>query len=300
VIVSKKRNHWIPLDQDEEPSSSDDENAENAPDLTTNGKAAENKNGRQEGGSGGDTESTEKHKKSPKMEKKKKRIRMPKTQQQQSSKFSHEQNEYAKYTSDETTHHVWIGIILRTHIMAMLKQKCYAAKHELHSVDRLTTLDLEKLAFFYSDQQLESLKDKDGKYWIDIDSVMYQNQQEEQNGDWLDFTPYMNLSPYTVRENTPLLRVYDIFRSLGLRHLMVTNAENEVVGMITTKELAEHHLEKLIRKIISDHSMNESERIGFASERMAMLRGNDEYDAEFAELKDAATVHANYEEKKQR
>ena len=88
----------------------------------------------------------------------------------------------------------------------------------------------------------------------------------------------MNLSPFTVRENTPLLRIYSLFRGLGLRHLMVTNAENEIVGIITATELDEHHLEHKIQHIIPEHSHNDEEKRKFATERMSFLRGDDNDD----------------------
>merc|ERR1712228_322663 len=183
--------------------------------------------------------------------------------------------EYHKYTSDESTHHLWIGLILRSNIMALLQNKCYRPKNELQHVQRLTSLELERLAFFHNDRQLESLESDTFK----IDDIRYQTKQEEQDGDFLDLTPYMHLSPYTVRENTPIRRIYSLFRGLGLRHLMVTNSENEVVGMITAHELDEHHLEHFVKHLIEENSHSDHTKTTFASERMAYLRGNDEYDA---------------------
>ena len=36
---------------------------------------------------------------------------------------------------------------------------------------------------------------------------------------------------------TPLTRVFRLYRAMGIRHLPVTNIENEVVGILTRKEL---------------------------------------------------------------
>ena len=36
---------------------------------------------------------------------------------------------------------------------------------------------------------------------------------------------------------TPLTRVFRLYRSMGIRHLTVTNIDNEVVGILTRKEL---------------------------------------------------------------
>ncbi|ROL48848.1 Chloride transport protein 6 [Anabarilius grahami] len=43
----------------------------------------------------------------------------------------------------------------------------------------------------------------------------------------VDVTPYMNPSPYTVSPNTRVSQVFNLFRTMGLRHLPVVNAEGE-------------------------------------------------------------------------
>lgn len=61
----------------------------------------------------------------------------------------------------------------------------------------------------------------------------------------LDFRPWMNRAPLTVRPETSARRVYIIFRTLGLRHLCVTDASNRVVGMITRKDVAKTHKDEM-------------------------------------------------------
>ena len=61
---------------------------------------------------------------------------------------------------------------------------------------------------------------------------------------WMNLSPYINSSPYTVNENASVPRCYRLFRGLGLRYLVVTNRTNEVVGMVTRKDLLiDHHQE---------------------------------------------------------
>ncbi|CAK9865491.1 unnamed protein product [Sphagnum jensenii] len=55
----------------------------------------------------------------------------------------------------------------------------------------------------------------------------------------LDLRPWMNRAPITVRAECSARRVYIIFRTLGLRHLCVTDYNNSVIGMITRKDIAE-------------------------------------------------------------
>lgn len=43
-----------------------------------------------------------------------------------------------------------------------------------------------------------------------------------------DVTPYMNPCPYTVSPHTRISQVFNLFRTMGLRHLPVVNAVGEV------------------------------------------------------------------------
>ena len=54
---------------------------------------------------------------------------------------------------------------------------------------------------------------------------------------WMNLAPYINRSPYTINETASVPRCYRLFRGLGLRYLAVTNKTNEVVGIITRKDL---------------------------------------------------------------
>lgn len=43
-----------------------------------------------------------------------------------------------------------------------------------------------------------------------------------------DVTPYMNPCPYTLSPNARISQVFNLFRTMGLRHLPVVNAVGEV------------------------------------------------------------------------
>ena len=60
----------------------------------------------------------------------------------------------------------------------------------------------------------------------------------EERGCFMDLRPYANIAPVTVQENAPITRVYEVFRSLGLRFLAVVNRKNQVVGTITRSDLS--------------------------------------------------------------
>uniref|UniRef100_A0A8D2JE98 Chloride channel protein n=1 Tax=Varanus komodoensis TaxID=61221 RepID=A0A8D2JE98_VARKO len=60
----------------------------------------------------------------------------------------------------------------------------------------------------------------------------------------MDLTEFMNPSPYTVPQEASLPRVFKLFRALGLRHLVVVDKHNQVVGLVTRKDLARYRLGK--------------------------------------------------------
>ena len=65
---------------------------------------------------------------------------------------------------------------------------------------------------------------------------------------FVDLRPYANTAAYTINETASIQRTYRLFRTLGLRHLCVCNHNNQVVGIITRKDLLpEALLESLIR-----------------------------------------------------
>lgn len=56
----------------------------------------------------------------------------------------------------------------------------------------------------------------------------------------VDLRAIMNPTSYTVLYSASFPRIYQLFRSLGLRHLVVTDDRNQVVGMLTRKDLARY------------------------------------------------------------
>uniref|UniRef100_A0A8C6W4D3 Chloride channel protein n=1 Tax=Nannospalax galili TaxID=1026970 RepID=A0A8C6W4D3_NANGA len=64
----------------------------------------------------------------------------------------------------------------------------------------------------------------------------------------VDVTPYMNPSPFTVSPNTHVSQVFNLFRTMGLRHLPVVNAVGEIVGIITRHNLTYEFLHSRLRQ----------------------------------------------------
>ena len=64
----------------------------------------------------------------------------------------------------------------------------------------------------------------------DLDPSVFVNIQEA-----------MNRAPYHVMEATPAQKVHRLFRTMGLRHLVVTDELNQVTGIITRQDLIKKH-----------------------------------------------------------
>ncbi|XP_008113070.2 chloride channel protein C [Anolis carolinensis] len=61
---------------------------------------------------------------------------------------------------------------------------------------------------------------------------------------FINLEPYINKSAMSIQAHFSLQRSYIIFRSLGLRHLTVVDLQNQVVGIITRKDLISFQLEE--------------------------------------------------------
>jgi len=62
----------------------------------------------------------------------------------------------------------------------------------------------------------------------------------------LDLRSFMDPSPYVVNELMPLRRVYRLFNEIGVRHLPVVDCREQVVGIITRKDLLPENIEKSV------------------------------------------------------
>ncbi|XP_067089543.1 H(+)/Cl(-) exchange transporter 7 isoform X2 [Osmerus mordax] len=118
------------------------------------------------------------------------------------------------------------GLILRSQLIVLLKHKVFV---EL-ARSRLTQRKL----------QLKDFRDAYPRF-PPIQSIHVSQDEREC---MMDLTEFMNPTPYTVPEETSLPRVFKLFRALGLRHLVVVDHENRVVGLVTRKDLARYHLGK--------------------------------------------------------
>ena len=87
----------------------------------------------------------------------------------------------------------------------------------------------------------------------------------------IDLTQYCDRSPLTVTSNSTVSRAYEVFRKLGLRHLIVLGRDGQVAGMVTRKDL-------MIFKLV-DQKHRELENVKKLQSRVrAMLKSNGFYD----------------------
>ncbi|XP_019719992.1 H(+)/Cl(-) exchange transporter 7 [Hippocampus comes] len=118
------------------------------------------------------------------------------------------------------------GLILRSQLIVLLKHKVFV---EL-ARSRLTQRKL----------QLKDFRDAYPRF-PPIQSIHVSQDEREC---LMDLSEFMNPTPYTVPQETSLPRVFKLVRALGLRHLVVVDDENRVVGLVTRKDLARYHLGK--------------------------------------------------------
>lgn len=123
--------------------------------------------------------------------------------------------------SDETEIHSYgrfRGLILRSQLIVLLQNKIFNGNLE------------------YWEKSLSvKLFRKEYPRYPTIDQVTI---SEEEKTYMIDLRPFMNPSPYTLQHSATLPRAFRLFRALGLRHLPVVNDTNEVIGIITRKDVA--------------------------------------------------------------
>ena len=77
----------------------------------------------------------------------------------------------------------------------------------------------------------------------------------------LDFeifqVPYVNTSAHSIRTDMSIQRAYNMFRSLGLRHLVITDHQSQVVGIITRKDLMGYIVVSKLKQILRSRSSSD-------------------------------------------
>ncbi|XP_055609644.1 H(+)/Cl(-) exchange transporter 7 isoform X2 [Uranotaenia lowii] len=117
-----------------------------------------------------------------------------------------------------------IGLILRSQLVVILKRSMYVETERFWK-DIVTIQDFRK----------------EYPRYPNIDDLNI-NEDKLLKNYTIDMSMFMNSSPYSVRPETSVPRIFQLFRALGLRHLVVVNLENRIQGIITRKDfLQESH-----------------------------------------------------------
>ncbi|KAM3617453.1 uncharacterized protein V6R79_006367 [Siganus canaliculatus] len=122
------------------------------------------------------------------------------------------------------------GLILRSQLVNLLiRGVCYAENQSSTTQPRLSYAEMTEDYPRYPDIH-------------DLDLTLLNPRMI------VDVTPYMNPCPYTVSPNTRVSQVFNLFRTMGLRHLPVVNAVGEIVGIITRHNLTHEFLVAKLRQ----------------------------------------------------
>jgi hypothetical protein len=73
---------------------------------------------------------------------------------------------------------------------------------------------------------------------------------------YVDLEAFINISTPKVDRDYSLYRTYVIFRTLGLRHLVVVDVNNRVVGIITRKDLMQFRMQERLENLLALTTVN--------------------------------------------
>lgn len=118
------------------------------------------------------------------------------------------------------------GFVLRSQLVVLLKHRMFY-KDE---TDRLSLPELRQDHFRALSPHWKNQKDF-------LQSLLLSNNERDY---LIDLTPFMNPSPYAVSLTASYPRMFKLFRGLGLRHLVVIDTKNKVLGIVTRKDLARY------------------------------------------------------------
>ncbi|XP_032667841.1 H(+)/Cl(-) exchange transporter 7 [Odontomachus brunneus] len=126
--------------------------------------------------------------------------------------------------SEISTYGRFRGLILRSQLIVLLQNKIFNEYAE--SWDKLLNIKIFR---------------KEYPRYPTIEQVDVTNEEKTY---MIDLRHFMNPAPYTLQHSATLPRAFRLFRALGLRHLPVVNDTNEVVGIITRKDVARFRIWK--------------------------------------------------------
>ncbi|KAM9979476.1 hypothetical protein ACTFIY_008714 [Dictyostelium cf. discoideum] len=151
-----------------------------------------------------------------------------------------------EYYEDETT---YSGLILRNQLICLLYYRIFCHEQPLPQNPRLLGGNSNRrynqrrfgrpteYGYAPADPRMtyELMTQSLARHFPPIDKMNLKKEEIETM--YIDLRPYMNLSTIVANETYSYSETYSIFRTIGLRHLPVVNKKNEVVGIVTRKDL---------------------------------------------------------------
>ncbi|GAB2218551.1 hypothetical protein Droror1_Dr00001778 [Drosera rotundifolia] len=122
------------------------------------------------------------------------------------------------------------GLVLRSHLLVLLKAKYFSAERELNGRDILKKFS-----------PVDFAKPGSGK-GIKIEDITFEDEEMEM---YIDLHPITNASPYTVVETMSLAKAAILFRELALRHMCVvpkSQGRPPIVGILTRHDFTPEHV----------------------------------------------------------
>ncbi|XP_070162948.1 H(+)/Cl(-) exchange transporter 7 [Polyergus mexicanus] len=116
------------------------------------------------------------------------------------------------------------GLILRSQLIVLLKNRVFNEYSEIWEKSLSIKMFRNEYPRYPTIEQV-AITDEEKTYTIDL-------------------RHFMNPSPYTLQHSATLPRTFRLFRALGLRHVPVVNDTNEVIGIITRKDVARFRIWK--------------------------------------------------------
>ncbi|KAH9513089.1 H(+)/Cl(-) exchange transporter 7 [Bulinus truncatus] len=117
------------------------------------------------------------------------------------------------------------GLILRSQLITMLKKKLFLENPEINNiVNNLKIAEFNESYPRYTPIQRISISPEEKHFTMDL-------------------APFINQSHFVVLESASYSSIFRKFRSLGLRHMVVINFKNQVIGIVTRKDLARYMTE---------------------------------------------------------
>lgn len=121
----------------------------------------------------------------------------------------------------QKSHGRFRGLVLRWQLLVMLQSRMFNENERSYELMTLDTFQDPYPRYPTVEKVIEGLTPEMYNYHVDLRAIL-------------------NPTTYTVICSASFTRIYKLFRSLGLRHLVVTDDRNHVVGMITRKDLARY------------------------------------------------------------